>query len=305
MIKTSSLKNISVILFGIVIFLLILNISVSKFIEKDDQPKNREPILSNEIDSLFRTALDNFGFSKNWIVKRKLRNVTGDSLKFTYSVSVPNDVSIHLILVELKKIFWDYDLEIDAEEIASNKKNLVKLRSETYLKLAAELYYDDDAKREFGTISFLIKDLPLESEEALTKFLNTPELFYVVLIPKELSKKSLSVLNKVGKRYALLLDDSIDELNYKLSSGYSDDKIKKSIKEIVGTFYNSAFFIIDDKSDLYESEKFPLIKSELEKRGIVIVRTSELSQLIKSKVSPEDNFQDFIKTLKRATKRFC
>ncbi len=103
MIKTSSLKNISVILFGIVIFLLILNISVSKFIEKDDQPKNREPILSNEIDSLFRTALDNFGFSKNWIVKRKLRNVTGDSLKFTYSVSVPNDVPIHLILVELKK----------------------------------------------------------------------------------------------------------------------------------------------------------------------------------------------------------
>ena len=104
----------------------------------------------------------------------------------------------------------------------------------------------------------------------LNKVLNIPELFYTVLTPKDESKKRLSQLSKAGKRYALLLDDNITELNFKLSSSYSDDKIKKSIKEIVGTFYNAAFFIIDDRSDLFESKKYPLIQSELLKRGIKV-----------------------------------
>lgn len=299
MLKTSYLKNISLALFGTVVILLILNTFITKYVEKDDQPKNRESISGIKVDSLFKTALGNYGFSNNWIVKKKLKNVSGDSLYVTYSVSVPKDIPIHLILLELKKIFWDYEVEINAEEIDNSNKTKIKLSSDNKLKLAAELFYDKNIKREFGTIAFLIKDLPLDTEEGLTSFLSTPELFYAVIIPKDLSKKRLPVISKSGKRYALLLDDNIEELNYKLSASYSDDKIKKSIKEIVGTFHNSAFFIIDDKSDIVKSKKYPLIKSELDKRGIIFVHSSELEIFPTSKVNPEDNFQEFIKTLNK------
>ena len=295
--KPSLLKNIALILFGIVIVLLILDITITKYIEKDDQPKNREEISGIEIDSLFRAALDNYGFSNNWIVKKKIKNLSSDSLYSTYAVSVPKDVPIHLIILELKNLFWEVEVDIDAEELVRAKKTLLKLSSGKQLKLAAELFYNDNIKREFGTVSFLVSDLPLEDEQVLELFLNTPELFYVVLIPKEDSKKRLSVLSKAGKRYALLLDDNITELNFKLSGNYTDDKIKKSIKEIVGTFYNAVFFIIDDRSDLFESPKYPLIESELLKRGIVLVPASKFENLSVSKMNAVDNFQDYMKTV--------
>ncbi len=299
MTKPSLLKNIALIIFGIVIVLLILNIIVIKYIEKNDQPKNREAISGIEIDSLFRTALDNYGFSNNWIVKEKIKNISGDSLYSTYSVSVPKDVPIHLIILELKNLYWQAEVDIDAEELVRTKKTLLKLSSGKQLKLAAELFYNDNMKREYGTVSFLVSDLPLEDEQVLNLFLDTPELFYVVLTPNDDSKKRLSVLSKAGKRYALLLDDKITELNFKLSGNYTNDKIKKSIKEIVGTFYNAVFFIIDDRSDLFESQKYPLIKSELLKRGIVLVPASKFETLSASKVNAADNFKDFMKTLQK------
>jgi hypothetical protein len=125
----------------------------------------------------------------------------------------------------------------------------------------------------------------------------------VVLTPKDEAKKRLLQLSKANKRYALLLDDNITELNYKLSDSYSDDKIKKSIKEIVGTFYSAAFFIIDDRSDLFESEKYPLIKSELLKRGIVLVPKSRFEFLTSSKISAEDKFQDFMLTVNKSDEK--
>src|SRR5574338_48774 len=269
--KTTILKNIALILFGIVVVLLLINIIVTKYVEKDEQPKNRDVLSGNEIDKIFHTALSNYGFSANWVIK--------------------------------KKLLWENDVEMDAEELSNPKRTLVKFISDKKLKVAAELIYNDKIKREFGTVAFLVNDLPLKNEEVLSTFLNTPELFYVVLTPKDEAKKRLLQLSKANKRYALLLDDNITELNYKLSGSYSDDKIKKSIKEIVGTFYSAAFFIIDDRSDLFESEKYPLIKSELLKRGIVLVPKSRFEFLTSSKISAEDKFQDFMLTVNKSDEK--
>lgn len=292
-------KNIAIILFGVVVILLVLNIVIARFVINDEQPKSRESLSGIEIDKYLHSALKNYGFSENWISKKRIKNISGDSLFAAYSVKVPKDVSIQLLLLELKNILWEYEINLDAEEIVAGKKSILQISSENKLKLAAEFYYDEKVVRQFGTVSFLVNDLPLQDENMLNSFLKTPELFYTVLTPKEESKKRLSQISKAGKRFALMLDDNITELNFKLSDSYSDDKIKKSIKEIVGTFYSAAFFIIDDRSDLFESKKYPLIQSELLKRGITIVSSSKLETLASSKVNAEDKFQDFMLTVQK------
>lgn len=294
MTKSALPKNIALILFGVVVILLVVNIVITKYVTNDEQPKNREALSGIEIDKSFHTALKNYGFSDSWISKKKIKNISGDSLFAAYSVKVPKDVSIQLLILELKNMFWENEVNLDAEEIVAGKKSLLQISSENKLKLAAEFYYDEKIIRQYGTVSFLVNDLPLKDEELLKTVLNIPELFYTVLTPKDESKKRLAQLSKLGKRYALLLDDNITELNFKFSDSYSDDKIKKSIKEIVGTFYNAAFFIIDDRSDLFELKKYPLIQSELLKRGITIVPSSKLETLASSKVNAEDKFQDFM-----------
>jgi hypothetical protein len=299
MTQSSLSRNIALILFGIVVVLLVTNVVVTKYTNKGEQPKNREALSGIEIDKFFHSALKNFGFSDNWVSKKKIKNVSSDSLFASYSVKCPKDVPIHLLLLELKNTFWENDVTLDAIEIVSGKNTVLKISSENNLKLAVEFYYDENVIREFGTISFLVSDLPLKDDELLNNFLKIPELFYCVLIPNSDSKKHLSALSKAGKRFALMLNDDITELDFKLASNYSDDRLLRSIKEIVGTFYSAAFFIVDEKSDLYESKKYPYIQEQLNKRGIRIIYKSRLETLNSTSINVEDKFQKFMLAIQK------
>lgn len=297
--KTFTQKNIAISLFGIVVVLLISYIVISKFISKDEQPKNREVLSGIEIDELFHSALKNYGFSDSWVSQKKLKAIKGDSLFATYSVKCPKDIPIHLLLLELKSIFWENDVELNAEEIVTGKKSILKLSSENTLKLAVEFAYDEKIIREFGTVSFLVSDLPSQNDELLNEFLKIPELFYCVIVPSPDSKKHLSILSKAGKRFALLLNDDITDLDFKLASNYSDDRLLRSIKEIVGTFYAAAFFIVDEKSDLYRSSKFSFIEDQIKRRGITIITKSKLETLNSSITNTESKFQDFMLSVQK------
>ena len=299
MLNSSLYKNVALVLFGVVVLLLISNIIITKYVNKDEQPKDREVLSGIEIDKSFHSALKNYGFSNTWISKKKLKNISGDSLFATYSVKVPKDVPIHLLILELKNIFWENEVSIEAEEIVSTKRTILKLSSEKKVKIAIEFYYAENIIREYGTVSFLVTDLPLQDEEMLNDFLKIPELFYCVLVPNAESKKQLSLLSKSGKRFALLLNDDITELDYKLSGNYSDDRLSRSIKEIVGTFYSAAFFIVDEKSDLYESKKYAFIEEQLKKRGIVLVTKGRFESINSNTMNLEDNFQDFMLSVKK------
>lgn len=299
MTKSSLPKNIALALFGLVVLLLISNIIITKYVGKNEQPKNREALNGFDINNSFNSALKNYGFSDGWIIKRKIRNISGDSLFATYSVKVPKDVPIHLLILELKNIFWENEVSIEAEEIISAKKTILKLSSGKKLKLAAEFFYDEKVIREYGTISFLVYDLPLNDDEMLNEFLKTPELFYCVLDPNADSKNHLSSLSKSGKRFALMLNDDITELDYKLSGNYPDDRLSRSIKEIVGTFYSAAFFIVDDKSDLYESPKYSFIEGQLRKRGIVVINKSTLESLHSNNINAANKFQEFMLSIQK------
>jgi hypothetical protein len=301
--NNSLLKKITVTLFSIVILLLIVNILVSKLADKNEQPQDRDPLSGIEIDKLFHTALKNYGFADGWTVKKKIRKLSGDSLYATYSVKVPKDVPIHMLILEMKNLFWEYDVLIDAEELTADKNSLVKLSSENKLKLAAEFFYDKNILRRFGTVSFLVPDLPIDDEELLNELLKTPELYYVLLVPGSESKKKLDALAKAERRFAVLLNDDIAELDYKLSGTFSENRILRSIKEIVTSFYSAAFFVIDEKSDLYESKNYAFIQSQLQKRGIVIVPTNRFESLNSNNANVESKFRDFMLTVNKTDEK--
>ncbi len=162
--KSTLLKNISLVLFGIVVMLLLSNILISKYITKDEQPKNRAPLNGYEIDNAFHSALKNYGFSDSWVSTKKIKNINGDSLFASYFVKVPKDLPIHLLLLELKQIFWENDVILSAEEITSGKKTLLKISSGNDLKLAVDFSYDEKVFRHFGTVSFLVSNLPLQDD---------------------------------------------------------------------------------------------------------------------------------------------
>jgi hypothetical protein len=301
--SNSSLKKLTIILLVSVVILLLANIFITKYAEKDKRPKNREVLSGIEIDKKFNQSLKNYGFLENWIVKKKLKKISGDSLYSSYSVSVPKNVPIQMLILEMKNLFWEDDVEVYAEEIYTGKSSLIKLSSDNKLKLAAELVYNDDIKREFGNVAFLVSELPDEDEEQLSQLLLTPELFYAVLVPGSESKKNINKLIKSEKRFVVLLNDKISELDYKLSSSFSEQRILRSLKEIVTDYNSAAFFIVDEKSDLYESQNYAYIQTQLNKRGITLVPTSRFIQLYSNGSNADLKFQDFILTVNKTDEK--
>lgn len=73
----------------------------------------------------------------------------------------------------------------------------------------------------------------------------------------------MSILSKAGKRFALLLNDDITDLDFKLASNYSDDRLLRSIKEIVGTFYAAAFLLLMKNLICIDPVNFHLSKTKL------------------------------------------
>src|SRR5690606_7539279 len=75
---------------------------------------------------------------------------------------------------------------------------------------------------------------------------------------------------EMRKEYVVELNDEITELDFKLSPSYSEKRLKLSIRSILGAFGKAIFILIDEKSNLYNSSAYQLIKSEFEKRKIKI-----------------------------------
>ncbi|MDY0083153.1 MAG: hypothetical protein RBR74_08225 [Ignavibacteriaceae bacterium] len=301
--KRFSLKNISITLLIVVIVLLFINVIVSKLTAKDEQLQNKEEISGVLIDSLFRSALYNYGIEDNWIKKKTLRQISGDSLFASYSIVVPKDVPINLLQLEAKKMLWDYDADIISEEVTKEKKVLLKISSDNFLKLAAELSYGNNIRREYGAVSFLVKDIKPDDIEKYSELLGTPELFYAVLVPDSKSKAILNDLKKFERRFAVILNDDITEFDYKLSSSISENRTLLSLKNIISSFYSAAFFIVDVKSDLYESANYKVIEAALKKRNIKIVKSSRFDLLKINSLSPESSFSEFIKTLGKSEEK--
>ncbi|MDT3697641.1 MAG: hypothetical protein ROY99_14750 [Ignavibacterium sp.] len=298
-----SLKNISIVLLVVVIVLLFVNVFINKFIAKDELKQNRDEISGASVDSLFRSALYNYGIENSWIKKKKIKQITGDSLFASYNIIVPKDVPINLLQLEVSELLWDYNADIISEEKTKEKKVLLKIISEKYLKLAAELSYDDKIRREFGAVSFLVSDIKPDNLEQYSKLLRTPELFYAVLVPDSKSKSLLKDLKNFERRFAVILNDDITEFDYKLSSSIPENRTILSLKNIISAFNSAAFFIVDVNSDLFKSVNYKVIEAALKKRNIKIVKSSRFDILKINSLNPESSFGEYIKTLAKKEER--
>ena len=265
-------KRIINILFGVTVFILVVNLVVGKFLKNSDG-KNKGEESSRVIESQFKSALSNLGIKEDWIKKQ-----VGDNTPVRFSVKIPKDLPVVLIIQEMNYVFNLENVVIKSLENKIGGKTSLDFISGDELKLNAELNYDVNVKRKSVRVGFLVNRFD-EDSETDSLLLDFPEYFAVVLIP---SKSSVEFIKKIidnRKEYVIYLDDTIDELEYKLSSAYSIPRLKNSIRSIVGAFPQSVFFLIDNKSDLYNSPVYTFIKEEFEKRRIRLIEKSTFKEL--------------------------
>lgn len=277
MISSSAKRRAVYILFTVAILLLASNLLLNKLSPKVKLESEALILSGLEINNRFLKAVNNFGLKEDWIVVRKLPNKP-DSLFSSYKIKLPPDLPIPVLISEIQTELSSDSVEIKSIEKKMGGRTKLEIYSDGFLKLTSEIDYDKKLLRKRGSVGFLIEDISFDDQDNSLLF-DVPESFAVLLIPsKENKKHSKFILNK-SKEFALLLSDEIDDLEFKLSEGYSSNRISNSIKSIIGSFSRAIFFVIDDESELFRSEVFPVISAELEKRNIKLLFKSAFYQL--------------------------
>jgi hypothetical protein len=265
--------------------ILIITNLILQFIWQDNVSKTelKKEIDKAGIEKLFNESLSDLGFEKTWINRinkgNKLKHVEGKDL-LSYIVSVPADLPITVVLNEIFISFKNYQVKLESKEQKINGRTLLNIFKEKELKLTAEFHYDKTISRNAGHIGIFVSGISNLSGSDLQTFLSIPETFELLLVPSKKSSGILQSLNVSKRKYAILLNDDITDIEYKLSNNYSNARLKSSIRNILGKFYQASVFIIDNKSSLFSSIVYPLITEEFKKRKLNLVLEDSLSNLV-------------------------
>nr|MDA3859724.1 hypothetical protein [Melioribacteraceae bacterium] len=100
--------------------------------------------------------------------------------------------------------------------------------------------------------------------------------FTYLIIPSKLSADNI---NKMNGKYAILLNDEIQETNYSLKENYSKQKLINNIRSIIISFGKNKTYLIDESSALYSSKIFSMLRDELSSRGVELFSLQKFSFL--------------------------
>jgi hypothetical protein len=293
-------KELTIALFSLVLFLLILDIVLTKIFKHSVNPVEKIELYSGEINDRFISSMHNCGIRDDWIDSNKKDIKMGDSLRFSFKVKVPKDLPIALLLNEISNSFLPGEVLSVSREIKSTGTTNMFLSSGGFDKLKAEFVYDPLINRTSFSFGFLVYGITNLNPVAQDQLIKVPELFTAVLLP---SKESLEISKKLKtneKNYSVILNNDINDLDYKLTSKYSVDRLKLSVRSILGDFSNSIAFLYNSNAGFNSESEFPFITKEFEKRNVRFIDINKFD-MIEEKGNPIDvSFDQIMKQAKES-----
>lgn len=260
------------------IILLIAEIAIDRF----HKPK-KVPIVNElsvlQIETVFFKVLDEYGIDVKWISKKKIKRTDDDSTLAQYPVKIPSDVPIPLIIRDINKL-----IQKDITGFVSEEKKIfgsteIRIYTNEILKLKATLTPDKRIIRTRNDLSFIISDALDLSEANFNKFLSISHPLACTIVPNENVITKADTLKNYRKEYALLLDDQISDSKMKLKQEYQKEILRGSIKNIITSFKDSHFYIVDEKSSLFKSPIYNFVRDDFKRQGITLFSRSEFIEL--------------------------
>ncbi|MCX6151650.1 MAG: hypothetical protein NTX22_14100 [Ignavibacteriales bacterium] len=272
-----SKTSVLTFLLGVSIILLIINAILDRVI-KTDNLTPQSPITVQYLNKEFDDLLLRFNLEKNWAIKKKIKGKY-DSLSFVYSVKLPKDLPIALVLNEVNKKFYSLPVKLSSNEEKINKNTILKILYKNILMLKAEFLVDTTKSRRLINFAFILKDLDNLNKNEIDKLLITSEEFAIILVPTSTAEyiKEKAIENR--KEYLILLNDDIDDQKYLLEEKFSKQRKLGSLREILLTFKEAKLFLYDENSNFYKSPIFGFLKKEFAKRKLSFIPLSKFHTL--------------------------
>lgn len=266
------------IIYGLIsftLFLIIGNVIIEQLTSKDVKVIKQE-LPKKVIEELFVATLNDYGILTDWVSKTNRRTKKSDSVDYIYQINIPLDISIASLIKDVNAKFSNQPVEIESIEKKNYSNSEIKIYSNSTLKFDANLIHDRKIKREYSEFAFVVKMDENISDEAMASLKRIYFNFMVAFVPSEFSS---TLLNKLDWNYSVILNDEIDDSRFLLDEEFSKQRLDNAIKEIIITYGRKAIYLIDERSKIYNSKIYSMIKDEFEKRGINIIGLSSLTFL--------------------------
>ena len=284
-------KKVPIVLFSVAVLLLLINVVVAKFYPlQTDEKKNLSAV---EINKVFYDEIKKFGFNDEWIIKKSGKDKSSTNTFTNYKISVPSDLPIPVLLSQVFEDFSSTETNILSNEIKTNGLSTLEIFSNGEKIVKADFDYENSIHRKSGLIGFIIFDEEKLDEDNFQILNSSAEKFSFLFLPGNELKK---ILESCKKEYSLILNDDIADVDYKLETGYSADRLQLSVKAIINSFGNAAFFMIDDESSIFNSSKGELIIDWLEKSGLRFLHKQNLFHLL-SEFNLSGEINDVLKSM--------
>lgn len=245
--------------------LLLTNILLSWINKKEPAPRNPEAKIVL-IDSLFNVAISKFNLDSTWIKSIPINSNQYDSLNTVYRIKLPNDLRPAVVLLEITELFSDLPVDLISDEKAPNAETTLNILSNEKLKLQATFSVDNDIERKHSNFAFVVTDISAIDKETELNMYHSVIPFSVLIKPSTDKDSLLRKISEFKKSYSVLIDDGIEEDNFKLEPGLSKTRLKESVRYITWTFPSAELFVVNDKSSLFHSAIFNFIRDEFKAR---------------------------------------
>ncbi|MHC1739134.1 MAG: hypothetical protein AB9882_14095 [Ignavibacteriaceae bacterium] len=280
-------KKISVILlFSVALFLILANVLIPT--NNEEPGKSADSINSGtsltgaEIESHFLDVLREFDVD-TLLTKGKSSKKNHYSAK----LKVPSDLPVPLILKELYNRFEKSDVVVNARDTLRknplDQKNvqitILRLRGKT--SGTFEIVFENDEKliRKKGELGFYINNINEIDKTEFDYLLTYPENLGFELLPTKESKDKKEVIKRNRKESGVVISDEISDIDFKVHSKYSKNRLLMSVKLLIGAFPENNYFLIDKDAEIYNSIAFAYMESEFNKRNYKIIPTYKFDYL--------------------------
>lgn len=285
-------RQLTKYLFVFAVLLLILDVVID-FFYKPERNKNTElEFTCAQLDSVFYEALNEFGIESKWISSEKFKIADEDSVKKKLIVKIPIDLPIPVIIKDFQKKIENDITSFVSEEKKIHGETEIRIYSNEYLKLIAELVPDSKIVRKRNELAFIISNAFELNEKDFDAFLSIPYKFAAAVIPSDdMILKAQNVKN-FSKEYVILINDDIKDSQFELNPKSHKEVLKNSIKNITLAFSEAQLFCVDESSSLFNSTSYNFIRDEFKKKNRPLIHLSEFIRLF------SDNEVDLISKFK-------
>lgn len=246
-------------------------------------------IASEKASIILTEVLDQYNIDEKWV--SNLSKV--DSIS-EYLVILPKEVPFPYILRDLAEKYNEFNyVTISTKELGINGKNNLNVKFSGKAVFNAVFQYDRNLKRRSDSLGFILYDFDKLSKEQVDK-LNSLTYPLIYVFSPSINNKNLPKLVASNKKYALLIDDNVQDVEYRFKKEYDKKRLSLSVKAMVIDYPKSKALIVNNKSEFVSFANYNLIKNELSTSGKKILPLSNLTLIN----DIEDTYETFIKIVR-------